>query len=244
MPTSSSSSSGMPPDNGGNNSGRSRRTPLPNQAILDELSKAETICLLAQRPAYSGPLAAREITAERVTAALLQIPLARAKSHAGTQATVSKEGITGVEEDKKTKLMAKLDEMQTAAKQKFGRTDRNRLQNYAIGNRIDTNRPLLEQMGQQIIDQAAADALPGITSTKIQAARDALKAYKDIDLDQSGAQAGATGARGTLKTMMKAITDFRIEVQLAADAEWPHSNPDNASIRTEFKLPAKAKFKG
>jgi hypothetical protein len=40
----------------------------------------------------------------------------------------------------------------------------------------------------------------------------------------------------------KSITDRRIEIQLAAEAEWPSSNKANASIRTEFFLPPNRPF--
>ncbi len=237
---SSSSGGGTPGDQGGARG----RLPMPNQRILDELLKSEQICLKAQRPEYSGPLAAREISAQIVSDTLVAIQAARAKSAQATQATTGKEGVTGTEQELKKALVAKISEIQTAANQKFGRSQRNRLQDYYIGTRIDQNRARLEQLSSQIIAKAAADALPGITPAKLTAANDARTAYTQVEQSQSGAQSGATGGRATLKTLVKAITDTRIAIQLAAEAEWPHDNPANAAVRTEFKLPAKSKFKG
>ncbi len=239
--SSSSASSSSAPGSGG---GRKSSTPLPNQAILDELHKSEQICLKVQKPEYGPTLAAREISAQLVSDTLVAIQQARAKSAEATQATTGKEGVTGTEEILKKQLIARLDEIQTAAKQKFGRTDKNRLQDYYIGVRIDQNRARLEQVSGQIIAKAGTDALPGITPDKLNTASEALTAYTGVEETQSGAQSGATGGRSTLKTMVKAITDTRIAIQLAADAEWPHGNPANAAVRVEFKLPANSKFKG
>ena len=43
---------------------------------------------------------------------------------------------------------------------------------------------------------------------------------------------------------MKLITDFRVETQFAALAEWPHTDPANAAIRVKFGLDPKRKFRG
>ena len=61
---------------------------------------------------------------------------------------------------------------------------------------------------------------------------------------QIEAQGSATGKRISLKDLMKLITDFRVETQLAADAEWPHTAPTNAATREKFGLPPKKKFRG
>jgi hypothetical protein len=47
-----------------------------------------------------------------------------------------------------------------------------------------------------------------------------------------------------LANLRQQITDARIAIQLAADAEWPHTNRDNLAIRREFQLPTRSKFKG
>lgn len=229
---------------GGTGGSTGHHPPMPNQAILNELLKAEQICLKAQKPDYSTPLAARDISGQLVSDTLVAIQSARAQSAAATQATTGKHGVTGTEETLKKQLVARVSEIQTAAKQKFGRTQPNRLDDYYIGQRIDQNRARLEQLAEQIIAKAGADALPGINSTKLTAATGALTAYRNVEESQSGAQSGATGGRTSLKTMVKAITDTRIAIQLAADAEWPHESPANAAVRREFKLPANSKFKG
>ena len=59
---------------------------------------------------------------------------------------------------------------------------------------------------------------------------------------QTGSQSDATTARTALEAMVKAITDKRIAVQYAADAEWPYTNKANAGIRREFFLPTDRPF--
>ncbi len=240
-PTSSGSATPTSPPASGN--GPQHRPPLPNQAILDELSKAEKICLKAQKAEYAGPLAAREITAEDMTATLTKIQQARAKAAEATQATSGKRGVTKREQDAKDALMTCIVEIQKAAKQKARKTELS-LDDYFVGERIDQNRARLEQLAAQIIAKAAASALPGITPAKITAANDALTGYTKIESDQTGAQGEATGGRTSLKQLVREITNTRIAIQLAADAEWPHANPVNAALRREFQLPPDRALRG
>jgi ribosomal protein L17 len=46
----------------------------------------------------------------------------------------------------------------------------------------------------------------------------------------------ATTARATLEAAIKSIIARRREIQFAADAQWPPTNPANAGIRREFRL--------
>lgn len=248
MPDSSTSASpggdstSSSPGTGGGKSRKSSGS-LPNQAILDELLKAENLCLKAQKLENAAKLSERDITGAFLSATLVKIQLARAESARATDLTTDKEGLTGDEQRKKTALLVCLTEIQKAAKQKF-RTQPDRLGDYYVGERIDQNRARLEQLGGQMIAKAATEALPGIKPSKITAANEALAAYKASEGTQTGAQSGATGSRGTLATMMKEITNARITIQLAADTEWPHQNTENAAIRREFQLPTNRAVKG
>jgi hypothetical protein len=40
-----------------------------------------------------------------------------------------------------------------------------------------------------------------------------------------------------LEAAVSGIMAERREIQFAADAEWPHTDPANAGIRVEFQLP-------
>jgi len=54
---------------------------------------------------------------------------------------------------------------------------------------------------------------------------------------QTGAQGDATGWRKQVEATVADIVTKRREIQFAADAEWPHTDPANAGIRAEFQLP-------
>jgi len=44
--------------------------------------------------------------------------------------------------------------------------------------------------------------------------------------------------------MLTSIDDRRTAIQLAADAEWPHTDPENAATRKEFGLPPRKPVNG
>ena len=44
--------------------------------------------------------------------------------------------------------------------------------------------------------------------------------------------------------MLKSIDDRRVAIQLAADAEWPHTESEHAPIRKEFALATRRPMKG
>jgi len=48
----------------------------------------------------------------------------------------------------------------------------------------------------------------------------------------------ATEVREELKALLKTVTDQRVAIQLAADAEWPHTEEAHRAVRKEFSLPA------
>ncbi|MBI3880447.1 MAG: hypothetical protein HY301_10345 [Verrucomicrobia bacterium] len=237
---SSSSSSGSSAAGGGGGS----HNPPANKAVLAELNKAEQLALVAQKVQFAPALAVREITAAKVTALLANVASARTLSGQAVGKTVAKEGATEAEATAKANLLKATDEIQTAAKQKFGRTNPNRLQVYRIGERVGQNRALLEQYALDLITAATADSLPGITAAKLTAATGLRTAYINTNVDQTTAQGDATDTRSDLATLKQQITDARIEIQLAADAEWPHTDAANHAVRKEFKLPTRSKFKG
>ncbi|HEY0551859.1 MAG TPA: hypothetical protein VGF13_19810, partial [Verrucomicrobiae bacterium] len=59
---------------------------------------------------------------------------------------------------------------------------------------------------------------------------------------QKDSVSAAQSARAELKTMLKSIEDRKVAIQLAADAEWPHADENNAAVRREFGLSPKKPF--
>jgi hypothetical protein len=95
---------------------------------------------------------------------------------------------------------------------------------------------------QTIINKTAADALPGITAAKKTKLKTLRQAWIDANATKTDSSTFAQRARAELKTMIKSIEDRRVAIQLAADAEWPHTNPQNAAIRKEFGLSPRTPF--
>ena len=57
-------------------------------------------------------------------------------------------------------------------------------------------------------------------------------------------ESDATTRRKQRDAQVQSITDRRLTIQFAADAEWPFTNPANAGIRAEFFLPLSQPFHG
>ena len=60
--------------------------------------------------------------------------------------------------------------------------------------------------------------------------------------DQTANGSAAQTTRAELKTLIKSIDDRKVAIQLAADAEWPHTTAENAATRKEFGLPPRRPF--
>lgn len=220
---------------------------LVNQAWLDELTTAEEIVATAQKSAYATKLADGGIDAAKISAITDAILAGRNLASQAVQGTTGKLGVTASEMTLQDDLINKIQEVQKRVRQKYAATEPLKLKDYAIGQQFYNSRSLLEQTTSNILrkllgDSAAtppvpADVLPGITAAKITALQTALADYQAVQSDQSGAQGDATTARRQLETVVADIIAKRREVQFAADAEWPHTDPANAGIRGEFQLP-------
>ena len=243
LPSSASGSGG--PGGGGNTGGGggSGQAPRGNKAILKALTQAEQTNLVALLPQHAI-LTERCITATRLAEQTERITEARQRSGEGVGGTVTTRESTQSEGAARFDLQLTVNEICTAAYQKFSRSNRTHLRNYRPHERWETlGRALFIQYTLDIINVGAADNLPGIPPEKIARGRARHAAYINSNVNQTTAQGGATGKRISLKALMKLITDFRVETKLAAEAEWPHTDPANAAIRKEFGLPAKKMFR-
>ena len=93
------------------------------------------------------------------------------------------------------------------------------------------------QTSQTLLDKASEETLPGITAAKIKALRTARQVWIDANTAQSENRAAAITQRTELNDLVKSIEDRKMAIQLAADAEWPHTEEVNAGIRTQFAIP-------
>jgi hypothetical protein len=217
-----------------------------NHAHVAALSEAEQLCIKAQKPAYAPALAAREIDTPFVTTLAADVATARTQLAQGVDSTSTKTTDTVAESTSEKNLMDALHEVQSAAKQKYGRSQPTALSAYHVNShpRMDSSRATLTQAAQNIITKLATDTLPGITPVKVANLTNLRTAYVNSKGAQTGDQSDATSARMQLANQIHSITDRRIQLQHAADAEWPFTNPANAGIRAEFDLPTSRPFHG
>lgn len=218
-----------------------------NQDWLDEFTTAEAILAAAKPADRAAKLAEGGIDAAKTAALTQAIAAARKLAGQAVQSTSGKHIITGNEDDLKKELLKQIQYIQTRARQKYDATEPGRLPDFGINRQISNSRSLLEQAATNILlklngNPAAVppvppDVLPGVTPDKIAALQQALQDYQDVEGDQSGAQGDATTARRQVEAAVADIVTKRREIQFAADADWPHTDPANAGIRAEFQLP-------
>jgi hypothetical protein len=171
------------------------------------------------------------------------------------QQTILKESYTAEEGRAKKALLKAIAEIQSAAKQKYARSNPFMLQDYCVGKDIDASRAALEQCSQNILERLggnpptphavesgpapltpSADTLPGITPEKIFALSALRNKWIEIQGYQANSQAFATSLRAERDALVQIITDERIQIQFAAEAEWPASEIASAGKRRAFLL--------
>ena len=218
------------------------RGPL-NQGYLRKLTNAETIGAAAQDEDYASPLSQRDIDKDFVTELLADLDAARNKATEALQHTTAARSATAAEAKANSALHGALQEVQKAAKQKYARTNRIALGDYFVGKKLNGSRPNLLQTSQTILSKLAGDKLPGFTPAKIKGLGALRQGWIDAKVAQTDNTTAARTARAALKTLLKSIEDRKVAIQLAADAEWPHSEEENAAIRKEFRLSHRRPFK-
>lgn len=219
-----------------------------NQEWLAEFTNSEAIVAAATPADRAAKLAAGGIDAAKIAALTAAILAARKLAGRAVQGTSGKHIITDNEDTLKTALLEKIQYVQKRARQKYDAMEPGRLADYAIGGPPITNsRSTMEQAGANILlklqgnpqakPPVPPDVLPGVDAARITALAAALDDYIDVKGDQSGAQSDATQARKLAEAAVADIVTKRREIQFAADADWPHTDPANAGIRVEFQLP-------
>jgi hypothetical protein len=89
-----------------------------------------------------------------------------------------------------------------------------------------------------------ADTLPGITPAKVANLQPLLTACTTAAANPGSQQSDAATQRKQRDAAVGSITDRRMTVQFAADAEWPFTNPANTGIRGEFFPPSSQPLHG
>ena len=256
------------PDSSSSSSSSSSAGPAPsrstfNQAQLEDLEVGESIVDEARKTAYKTALASRDITTAVVDALAALCLEARRKTteaiHEDTAAEAQTLNATGLERQ----VVVAIQEIQSAAKQKYARREPVQLQNYFIGQRINPNEATLHQIAFSIAERltprtgadlaTADDKLPGITLAKVNALRVLIDLPATPAASPSSSSSSAPSAivpeeavtdRAQRDAMIREINDRRMEIQFAADAEWPYTDPANATARRAFHLPRSRPYAG
>lgn len=214
------------------------RSPI-NQAHARELAKAEAVAHAASNEDRAAPLAARDIDEDYVTAMFTEVGNARDKAAEVVIQHSAQREATAAETAAERGLIATLQEVQKAAKQKYARSNRAALAAYFVGKKLNGNEPNLAQTSQTILEKLATDKLPGITPAKVKAVEAARTKWQAATETQTHTQSAALGARAEFKTLLRNVSDRRVAIQLAADAEWPHTEAEHNGVRKEFALPSR-----
>jgi hypothetical protein len=221
----------------------SREAGALNYAQVQSLDVAAQVAAAARKPVYRGALLAREITDETLDELDEAIREGRKEQAIAVENDTGQQVSTQQEKAARKELLAGLREVQTAARQKFTRTQPAALKDYYIGENLpNMSRATLVQVTEGILLRLSTQTLPGITPETVAALAAQRDAYVEANQTQLGFITGAKERRAAALEHLKTATDLRIEVQFAADAAYPFDNPRSASARTEFALPEDRRF--
>ena len=213
---------------------------------LTELALIESVARAAQRPECALPLAAEEITAAFAALLLTDTQATQAKFAQIVTLHGNTRDATSTESTHHTSLLQQLTGINSAALRKWGSTPAHKGDRdaYGIGKKLkDFSRPALETLVTGILQRIAADSLPGVTPTKIQALQSTFTAWKTADQEQTTHATDASQLLIEAKADLESLNARRRNIQLAADTIWPFSNSNNAPRRTAFGLPKTRPFR-
>jgi hypothetical protein len=214
-----------------------------NKEQLDDIDLAAAILKSAR--VYPAEMAEQDITGEFLTGFAETIAEGRTRAAESGQQTDESRQATAAATQAGRALLAGLRKIQSAAKQKHqmlaadGDPSTNfPLDGYLIGIRIIATRSIFIQSATTLILRAKADQLPGLkTPEKIAAIELLLATYEEEKGDQTDAGKEKELARLGRDELIDLINIQRAAVQHAADAIWPHPDPNHGPIRKTFAIP-------
>ena len=217
-----------------------------DQGKVDELELTRDIIIAYRKPEHKQTLIdKRDVLEADVNALETVVNLAESKITGGHAATVAKEQLTAEERTAKAAAAAAIATTQRGALRTFRSDQRTRLADYLIGEDLDTNLARLKTIAVAILGKLQPgpnntpppDVLKGVKAPDIAALAAALAALTNKDDAQGAAQVIASGERRTADELITDIVAGRLDIQLAADQEWPWTTREFDTIRTQFKLP-------
>lgn len=209
-----------------------------NRAQETELTKAQDVCVAAQRTEYAGVLASRGIDAAFVSALLADIATAYQHGNTALNSSAAVKDATRAESAAGQTLVDSLRAIQAAARQQHLPEHPDQVDGYLVGENLDASRAVLEGASQAIIARANQERPPGVDTDFINQTQAQRAAYVATNAAQSNELGRAKQAREERTDLVKSIVARRKKIQYAADAAWPPRKPQSAQARQDFKLPA------
>lgn len=216
-----------------------------DQGKLDELERTRDIIAAYRDPAHKAKLIARDVTEAEVAAVEATANLAETAITGGRSATVAKEQLTAEETAARAGLIAGIALIQRGALRTFRADQRPRLGDFFVGEELGTNLARLKTIATAILSRLQPgvnnapplDVLKGVKAADIANIATALGELTTKDDEQAAAQAMASGERRTADDLIADMVAGRLDIQLAADQEWPWTGHRFDAIRTQFQLP-------
>ena len=212
-----------------------------NKEDLATLDEAEQVVRAAQDPAYAATLAGYGITAEAVADLGKRAERCRRLLTGARDKDHQSRAATGQKEDLDDAVIAAIRRIQTGARLKHDGDDAN-LARYFIGEDLAKSESQLAQAAQSLLDVGPGDNLPGVKAEHYAALQSALEAWQAAGEVQGDTDDDAVGNRSDARQLLIGIKRDKRKIQIAADGEWPYTNPANAQTRRAFDLSPRRPF--
>jgi hypothetical protein len=202
------------------------------------LSKAESVTVNARKAECAPTLAKRKIEDDFLTNMEANLKLARGHVQSFVDANADSKDAKHNADLAAETLVKGLQAIQAAARTEHLPEHPDKLDGYYIGERLDANRPKLENLSQNLIDKANTKRPGGVDTDFIAEVSQQREGYVDSGRDQKSQRSTGRLERGMFKKLLGTITADRKKIQYAADSAWPSGKPENAKARADFHLPA------
>ena len=243
-PENSSSASSTSASSEPENKLRKPRGPF-DQAKVNKIDETRDIITAYHKPEHKQALIDRDVTEADVAALAALCDRAEGAITGGHAATVAKEQFTADEAAARASVNAGVDVAQRGALRTFRAWEPARLGDYFIGEDVDSNLGRLKTVAKSILDRITPgpnnapplDVLKGVKAADITKLTTAYATLTAKDNAQAAAQNLSKTEHRTADELIADITAARLDIQLAADQEWPWKTREHDTIRDQFKLP-------
>lgn len=219
-----------------------RKVGLFNATQLAELDESDAVVLAARKPEYAPILLAREITSAIVDALAAKVATCRDLLTASKSQKGSSKSQTQLAHDAEIQVVGLVQEIQSAARQKFGADSPLINSTYYGSTRLRQNRATLTQAVNGIKKTLETEKLPGITPAVIAELTAEFAAYEAaLDGKSSGIGGGASDYQEAV-ALLGEITKERQAIQFAANGAFPVRDKSKREDRKAFKIPPDQNF--